>query len=90
MRPIGWLGGEGKKQLLEKAREAERTHNQAIQRGPYIDFAGLPFQVSIILISMVLITERRTLSFSGVVAAIVGTLLSMDGFFMFFPIPWIG
>jgi hypothetical protein len=25
--PMGRLGGEGKKQLLEKAREAERTRN---------------------------------------------------------------
>ncbi len=84
------VAGEGKKELLNKAREAERSRDEAMQRGPYFDFAGLLLQLSIILISVVLITERRTLYVSGVVAAIVGTFLSMDGFFMFLPIPLLG
>lgn len=84
------VAGEGKKELLEKAREAERTRDQAMQRGPYFDFAGLLLQLSIILISVVLITERRTLYVSGVAAAIPGTFLSMDGFWMFLLIPLIG
>jgi hypothetical protein len=50
----------------------------------------LPFQVSIIVISVALITEHRTLYFSDVAVAIIGTLLKVDGFFMFLPIPWIG
>lgn len=84
------VAGEGKKELLEKAREAERTRDQAMERGPYFDFAGLLLQLSIILISVVLITERRTLYVSGVAAAVVGTFLSMDGFFLFLRIPLIG
>jgi hypothetical protein len=79
--------GEGKKELLAKAREAEKARDQAMEKGPYFDFAGLLLQLSIILISVVLITERRTLYVSGMLAAVAGTFLSLDGFFLFLKIP---
>lgn len=82
--------GEGKKELLEKARVAEKVRNQAMEKGPYFDFAGLLLQLSIILISVVLITERRTLYLSGLSAAAVCTFLSLDGFLLFFRIPILG
>ena len=82
--------GEGKKELLAKAKEAEKARDQAMEKGPYFDFAGLLLQLSIILISVVLITERRTLYLSGMTAAIAGTFLSMDGFFLFLKIPLLG
>ena len=62
--------GEGKKELLAKAKAAEKVRDQAMEKGPYFDFAGLLLQLSIILISVVLITERRTLNLSGMTAAI--------------------
>jgi hypothetical protein len=82
--------GEGKKELLAKAKAAEKVRDQAMGKGPYFDFAGLLLQLSIILISVVLITERRTLYLSGMTAAILGTFLSMDGFFLFLRIPLLG
>jgi hypothetical protein len=82
--------GEGKKELLDKAKAAEKIRDQAMAKGPYFDFAGLLLQLSIILISVVLITERRTLYLSGMTAAILGTFLSLDGFFLFLRIPLFG
>ena len=81
--------GEGKKELLAKAREAEKARDEAMEKGPYFDFAGLLLQLSIILISVVLITERRTLYLSGMSAAAVGAFLSLDGFFLFLRIPFL-
>ena len=83
------VSGEGKKELLAKAKEAEKARDQAMEKGPYFDFAGLLLQLSIILISVVLITERRTLYVSGMLAAGVGTFLSLDGFFLFLRIPFL-
>jgi hypothetical protein len=82
--------GEGKKELLAKAKAAEKIRDQAMEKGPYFDFSGLLLQLAIILISVVLITERRTLYLSGVTAAILGTFLSLDGFFLFLRIPLLG
>ncbi|MBU6225365.1 MAG: DUF4337 family protein [Burkholderiales bacterium] len=79
--------GEGKKELLAKAKASEVARDTALEKGPYFDFAGLLLQLSIILFSVVLITERRTLYLSASAAAILGTLLSMDGFFLFLKIP---
>jgi len=79
--------GEGKKELLAKAKASEVARDAAMERGPYFDFAGLLLQLSIILFSVVLITERRTLYLSASAAAILGTFLSLDGFFLFLKIP---
>jgi hypothetical protein len=79
--------GEGKKELLAKSKQAEQARDAALERGPYFDFAGLLLQLAIILISVVLITERRTLYITGLSAAIVGTFLSLDGFFLFLRLP---
>jgi len=81
--------GEGKKELLEKSRSAEKLRDLALEKGPYFDFSGLLLQLAIILMSVVLITERRTLYLSGIGAAITGTFLSFDGFFMFLKIPFL-
>lgn len=79
--------GEGKKELLAKSRAAEQARDAALEKGPYFDFAGLLLQLAIILFSVVLITERRTLYLFGSGAAILGTFLSLDGFFLFVKIP---
>lgn len=84
------LAGEGKNEWLKKFREIERIREQAIQPGLFFDFSGMHLQLSIILISGVLIVERSTLHVSDVAVAIVGALLSMDGLLIFMPIPWIG
>ena len=81
--------GEGKKELLAKSKQAEQARDAALEKGPYFDFAGLLLQLAIILISVVLITERRTLYLTGLSAAIIGTLLSLDGFFLFVRLPFL-
>ena len=79
--------GEGKKELLAKSKLAEKARDEAMEKGPYFDFAGLLLQLAIILISVVLITERRTLYLTGLTAACIGTFLSLDGFFLFIRLP---
>jgi len=82
--------GEGKKELLQKARQAESLRDLALRQGPYFDFASLLLQLSIILFSIVLITNRKTLFASGIIAGMAGTFLSMNGFFLWFTIPGLG
>ena len=79
--------GEGKAELLAKAKASEQARDAAMEKGPYFDFAGLLLQLAIILYSVVLITERRTLYLFGTAAAVLGTFLSLDGFFLFVKIP---
>ncbi len=81
---------EGKKELLQKARHAEAQRDLALRQGPYFDFASLALQLAIILFSVVLITNRKTLYASGIVAAVLGTVLSANGFFLWVAIPGLG
>lgn len=82
--------GEGKKELLQKARQAEAQRDLALRQGPYFDFASLALQLAIILFSVVLITNRKTLYASGIAAAVLGTMLSVNGFFLWVAIPGLG
>ena len=82
--------GEGKKELLQKAHKAEEQRDNALRQGPYFDYASLLLQLAIIFFSVVLITNRRTLLISGLIATALGSLLSLNGFFLLFNIPLIG
>jgi len=78
---------EGKKELLEKAKLAELTRDFLMEKGPYFDIAGLLLQLAIILFSVVLITERRTLYLFASSSALIGTFLCFNAFFLLVKIP---
>lgn len=82
--------GEGRKELLQKAKEAEKIRDEALQKGPYFDLAALLLQMSIIMLSVVLITRRRTLLLGGAGAALVGAFFSLNAFFSLVNIPGLG
>ena len=82
--------GEGKKELLEKARVAEAQRDSAMSRGPYFDFASLLLQLAVILFSVVLLTKKRTLLLAASGTAALGGLFTLNAFFMLVKIPGIG
>lgn len=82
--------GEGKKELLEKAKQAESIRDAAIAKDPYFDFGSLLLQMAIILFSIVLITQRKTLVMLASITTLAGTFLSFNAFTMMFQIPGIG
>ena len=82
--------GEGKKELLEKARAADAKRDSAMSREPYFDFASLLLQLSVILFSVVLLTKKRTLLLAASGTAALGGLFTLNAFFMLVKIPGIG
>ena len=82
--------GEGRKELIEKAKAAEAIRDEAIAKDPYYDLAALLLQMSIILLSVVLITHRRTLLVTGVSTAVIGALFSLNAFTGLVKIPGLG
>lgn len=84
------VSGEGKKELLEKARAAEGIRDAAIAKDPYYDFGSLLLQMAIILFSIVLITQRKTLVMLATITTAAGTFLSFNAYTMMFQIPGIG
>jgi hypothetical protein len=79
--------GEGKKELLLRAREHEALRDHALKQDPYFDYAEALLQIAIVLISVAIIANLVWLSFLGGAIGLVGVLLTVNGFFLLVEIP---
>jgi hypothetical protein len=80
--------GEGKKELLAKAKEFEATRERAAERDPNFDFAEALFQIAIVLGSVSIVAASRPLVHLSGILAIAGTLLMINGYFLLVHLPF--
>ena len=80
--------GEGKKELLEKAKEFETKRDHAVERDPNFDFAEALFQIAIVLGSVSIVAVSRSLVKLSGALAVVGTLLMINGYFLLVHLPF--
>ena len=81
--------GEGKKELLVKARRFEAQRDLSLQRDPYYDSAGALLQIAIVLASASLILGGPILLWVSAVLGGIGTLLMLNGFALLVKIPFL-
>ena len=79
--------GEGKTELLTKAKEWEAKRDQAAKRDPNFDFAEALFQIAIVLGSVSIVAASRTLVKLSGALAVVATLLMVNGYFLLVHLP---
>lgn len=82
------LKGEGKKQLSARARRYEEERQRAILQDPNFDYAEALFQIAIVLSSVAILANRRWIVLFAISVAAVATLLMLNGFFLFFHLPF--
>ncbi len=80
--------GEGKKELLAKAKEWEAKRDHAAERGPNFDFAAALFQIAIVLGSVSIVAASRLLIKLSGGLAVVALLLMINGFFLIVHLPF--
>lgn len=80
-------GGQGKQELLLKARDWEAERDRAAERDPNFDFAEALFQIAIVLGSVSIVAASRPLVRLSGVLAVVATLLMVNGYFLLVPLP---
>jgi hypothetical protein len=80
--------GEGKKELLAKAKEFEAKRDHAAERDPNFDFAEALFQIAIVLGSVSIVAVSRSLIKLSGILAIAGTLLMINGYFLLVHLPF--
>ncbi|MGA7261813.1 MAG: DUF4337 domain-containing protein [Stellaceae bacterium] len=80
--------GDGKKELLAKAKEFEAKRDQAAERDPNFDFAEALFQIAIVLGSVSIVAASRPLVHLSGILAIAGTLLMINGYFLLVHLPF--
>jgi len=79
--------GQGKQELLAKARDWEAKRDRAAERDPNFDFAEALFQIAIVIGSVSIVAVSRPLvTLSGVLAA-AATLLMVNGYFLLVHLP---
>lgn len=78
--------GEGKKQLQARAKAFQQAREVAEKKNDSFDFAKMALQLAIVLGSVsILATSRPLLLVAGVLGAI-GAVLTLNGFFLLFPV----
>jgi len=76
--------GNGKKELLEKAKEWEAIRSHAEEQIPNFEYAEALFQIAIVLGSVAIVAvSPAILTFSGVLA-VGGACLTLNGYFLIF------
>jgi len=81
--------GEGKKELLARAREYEQKRDHALRQDPYFDYASTLMQIAIVLISVAIVASQRWLAWVGGALGAVGGLLMLNGFYLVVEIPFL-
>jgi hypothetical protein len=82
--------GDGKKELLVKARDQETRRDRALRQDPYFDYAQALLQIAIVLISVSIVADQRWLTAIGGAMGAVGALLMLNGFLLLVAIPGLG
>jgi len=79
--------GEGKKELIAKAKAWDKKRDHAAAKIPNFEYAEAAFQIAIVLGSVAIVAASPALlGVSGGVAA-VGILLTLNGYLLLIPLP---
>jgi len=76
--------GEGKKELLAKAKSLEEARDFALQKDPWFDYAEGLLQLAIVLTSVAIITGRRSMFSVAVLLGVIGSFCTLNGYFLFY------
>ena len=80
--------GDGKKELIAKAKGFEARRDQAAERDPNFDFAEALFQIAIVIGSVSIVAVSRSLIKLSGALAILGSLLMINGYFLIVHLPF--
>ena len=76
--------GEGKKELLVKARALESARDEAKKHSPWLTFSGSAFQLSIVLLSAAILAVSMGMFYASIVVGLIGAVLMSQGLWLWF------
>lgn len=74
--------GEGKRELMAKARKLEEDRDQARKHSPWLTFAGVAYQLGIVLLSASILAVSMPMFWGSIAVSIVGGLLMSQGIWL--------
>jgi Domain of unknown function (DUF4337) len=81
--------GEGKRELMAKARQLEAERDTAKAKGPYFSFAGAALQIAIVLSSTAILAVSMEMLWASIGMGIIGAALLSNGIWSWFSLPWL-
>jgi len=78
--------GEGKKELMAKAKSLEAERDQIRKSGPWLTFAGSAFQIAIVLLTASILAVSMSLYFASIGVGLFAALLMSQGLWLWLPI----
>src|SRR6185503_9106122 len=81
--------GDGKKELMAKAKSLEADRAKAQRKDPYFDFAEALIQIAIVLASVTIITGAMPLLVGSIGVGVLGTLLMLNGFMLWIKVGFL-
>ena len=76
--------GEGKKELLAKAKATEADRDLAKKKSPWIGIAGSVMQIAIVLLTASILSSGMLMFWAGLGAMGVALVIMAQGLFLFF------
>ncbi len=76
--------GEGKKELMAKAKHLEQERDLALRKDPWFDYAEGLLQLAIVLTSVAIISNRRAMFYASAVLGVLGSVCTLNGYFLFY------
>lgn len=77
--------GEGKKELMAKARALEAERDEIRKSGPWMTFSGMAYQLGIVLLSASILAVSMPLYWGSIAVSIVGAFLMSQGIWLWLP-----
>ncbi len=77
-----------KKEIEKEAKKLEHERDVNRTKDPYFDFAEVLLQIAIVMSSVAILAHSRSMYLFSLTAACLGAILSANGFFMFFRVPF--
>lgn len=78
--------GEGKAELLAKARAQEADREEARKHGPWLTFSGMLFQLAIVLLSASIIAVNMRMYYASLGVGALGLVLLAQGIWLIVPL----
>ena len=78
--------GEGKQQLMARARLLESQRDEAKKHSPWLTFAGSALQLSIVLLSASILAVSMGMFYASIGVGMIGAVLMSQGIWLWFPL----
>ena len=78
--------GEGKRELMARARSLESSRDEAKKHSPWLTFAGSALQLSIVLLSASILAVSMGMFYASIGVGLIGAILMSQGIWLWFPL----